>query len=100
ILRHKAMLEPDNTPFTKSHQSFPVRRLWYFLVKQEVLQETFIRYIFTKKRKQSESLENHVDRVNPNCIAGASNPYKVEADLGYPGGKAKIIHKESDIIMA
>ncbi|KAM4592853.1 dmX-like protein 2 isoform 5-T5 [Odontesthes bonariensis] len=79
ILRHKAMLEPDNTPFkTKNSQSFPVRRLWHFLVKQEVLQETFIRYIFTKKRKQSE----------------------VEADLGYPGGKAKIIHKESDIIMA
>ncbi|CAK6975488.1 dmX-like protein 2 isoform X1 [Scomber scombrus] len=79
ILRHKAMLEPDNTPFkTKNHQSFPARRLWHYLVKQEVLQETLIRYIFTKKRKQSE----------------------VEADLGYPGGKAKIIHKESDIIMA
>ncbi|XP_069030192.1 dmX-like protein 2 isoform X2 [Embiotoca jacksoni] len=79
ILRHKAMLEADNTPFkTKNTLSFPVRRLWHFLVKQEVLQETLIRYIFTKKRKQSE----------------------VEADLGYPGGKAKIIHKESDIIMA
>uniref|UniRef100_M3ZJ41 Dmx-like 2 n=1 Tax=Xiphophorus maculatus TaxID=8083 RepID=M3ZJ41_XIPMA len=78
ILRHKAMLEPDNTPFKLVHQSFPVRRLWHFLVKQEVLQEALIRYIFTKKRKQSE----------------------VEADLGYPGGKAKIIHKESDIIMA
>lgn len=25
---------------------------------------------------------------------------QVEADLGYPGGKAKIIHKESDMIMA
>uniref|UniRef100_A0A3P8UW05 Dmx-like 2 n=1 Tax=Cynoglossus semilaevis TaxID=244447 RepID=A0A3P8UW05_CYNSE len=79
ILRHKAMLEPDNTPFkTKNHQSFPARRLWHFLVKQDVLQDTLVRYIFTKKRKQSE----------------------VEADLGYPGGKAKIIHKESDIIMA
>ncbi|XP_056227189.1 dmX-like protein 2 isoform X3 [Seriola aureovittata] len=101
ILRHKAMLEPDNTPFkTKNHQSFPARRLWHFLVKQEVLQETLIRYIFTKKRKQSESVENHMDRISPNCIAGASSPYKVEADLGYPGGKAKIIHKESDIIMA
>ncbi|XP_026865664.2 dmX-like protein 2 isoform X1 [Electrophorus electricus] len=78
-LRQKAMLEPDNTPFrAKHHLSFPTRRLWHFLVKQEVLQETLIRYIFTKKRKQSE----------------------VEADLGYPGGKAKIIHKESDIIMA
>ncbi|XP_067352041.1 dmX-like protein 2 isoform X5 [Channa argus] len=101
ILRHKAMLEPDNTPFkTKNHQSFPARRLWHFLVKQEVLQETLIRYIFTKKRKQSESIENHMDHISPNCIAGASSPYKVEADLGYPGGKAKIIHKESDIIMA
>uniref|UniRef100_A0A665UUG2 Dmx-like 2 n=1 Tax=Echeneis naucrates TaxID=173247 RepID=A0A665UUG2_ECHNA len=101
ILRHKAMLEPDNTPFkTKNHQSFPVRRLWHFLVKQEVLQETLIRYIFTKKRKQSESVENHMDRLSPNCIAGASSPNKVEADLGYPGSKAKIIHKESDIIMA
>ncbi|XP_008287676.1 dmX-like protein 2 isoform X3 [Stegastes partitus] len=101
ILRHKAMLEPDNTPFkTKNHQSFPARRLWHFLVKQEILQETLIRYIFTKKRKQSESVENHMDRISPHCIAGASSPYKVEADLGYPGGKAKIIHKESDIIMA
>lgn len=25
---------------------------------------------------------------------------QVEADLGYPGGKARIIHKESDIITA
>ncbi|KAF7662202.1 hypothetical protein LDENG_00243090 [Lucifuga dentata] len=98
ILRHKAMLEPDNTPFkTRNHQSFPARRLWHFLVKQEVLQETLIRYIFTKKRKQSEFVDGH---VSPNCIAGARSPYKVEADLGYPGGKAKIIHKESDIIMA
>ncbi|XP_037104413.1 dmX-like protein 2 isoform X1 [Syngnathus acus] len=101
ILRHKAMLEPDNTPFkTKNHQSFPARRLWHFLVKQEVLQETLIRYIFTKKRKQCESVDNHTDHVRPNCVAGGSGPNKVEADLGYPGGKAKIIHKESDIIMA
>uniref|UniRef100_A0A4W6CEI0 Dmx-like 2 n=1 Tax=Lates calcarifer TaxID=8187 RepID=A0A4W6CEI0_LATCA len=84
ILRHKAMLEPDNTPFKCNHQSFPARRLWHFLVKQEVLQETLIRYIFTKKRKQSE------------CVTKKTE----QADLGYPGGKAKIIHKESDIIMA
>uniref|UniRef100_A0A3B3ZQL5 RAVE complex protein Rav1 C-terminal domain-containing protein n=1 Tax=Periophthalmus magnuspinnatus TaxID=409849 RepID=A0A3B3ZQL5_9GOBI len=91
ILRHKAMLEPDNTPFkTKNHQSFPARRLWHFLVKQDVLQETLIRYIFTKKRKQSEVCH----------LLIALSGVQVEADLGYPGGKAKIIHKESDIIMA
>lgn len=79
ILRHKAMLEPDNTPFkSKDFSALPVKRLWHFLVKQELLQELFIRYIFTKKRNQRE----------------------VEADLGYPGGKAKIIHRETDMIMA
>uniref|UniRef100_A0A8U8ANP3 RAVE complex protein Rav1 C-terminal domain-containing protein n=2 Tax=Geospiza parvula TaxID=87175 RepID=A0A8U8ANP3_GEOPR len=79
LLRNKAMIEPENTPFkSKDYSALPTKRLWHFLVKQELLQETFIRYIFTKKRKPSE----------------------VEADLGYPGGKAKIIHKESDMIMA
>ncbi|KAG5839418.1 hypothetical protein ANANG_G00204760 [Anguilla anguilla] len=101
ILRHKAMLEPENTPFkAKNHQSFPERRLWHFLVKQEVLQETMIRYIFTRKRKQSESSDDLVDQLKQNCIAGNGKSQKVEAELGYPGGKAKVIHKEADIIMA
>uniref|UniRef100_A0A8C2EX78 Dmx-like 2 n=1 Tax=Cyprinus carpio TaxID=7962 RepID=A0A8C2EX78_CYPCA len=92
ILRHKAMLEPDNTPFKSKHRlSFPARRLWHFLVKQEVLQETLIRYIFTKKRKQSEVT---IVYLRMRVVL------QVEADMGYPGGKAKIIHKESDIIMA
>ncbi|XP_031517974.1 dmX-like protein 2 isoform X1 [Papio anubis] len=100
ILRNKAMLEPENTPFkSRDSSAFPVKRLWHFLVKQEVLQETFIRYIFTKKRKQSESIEEHVEQVNQNCVAEDCH-IKVEADLGYPGGKAKVIHKESDMIMA
>ncbi|XP_053127959.1 dmX-like protein 2 isoform X3 [Hemicordylus capensis] len=77
--RIKAMVDPENTPFkSKDYSALPSKRLWHFLVKQELLQDTFIRYTFTKKRKQSE----------------------VEAELGYPGGRAKIIHKESDMIMA
>uniref|UniRef100_A0A8C4M4X3 Dmx like 2 n=1 Tax=Equus asinus asinus TaxID=83772 RepID=A0A8C4M4X3_EQUAS len=100
ILRNKAMLEPENTPFkSRDSSALPVKRLWHFLVKQEVLQETFIRYIFTKKRKQSESVEERVEQVKQNCVAEDCH-IKVEADLGYPGGKAKIIHKESDMIMA
>ncbi|XP_004377026.1 dmX-like protein 1 isoform X1 [Trichechus manatus latirostris] len=79
ILRHKALLEPTNTPFkSKHHLALSVKRLWQYLVKQEEIQETFIRNIFTKKRCLNE----------------------IEADLGYPGGKARIIHKESDIITA
>ncbi|TNN59137.1 DmX-like protein 1 [Liparis tanakae] len=70
LLRHKAL--------TSHHSALPVKRLWQFLVKQEEVQETFIRNIFTKKR----------------------DPNETEADLGFPGGKARIIHKESDIITA
>ncbi|XP_075753347.1 dmX-like protein 2 isoform X2 [Pelodiscus sinensis] len=100
ILRNKAMLEPENTPFrSRDYSALPAKRLWHFLVKQELLQETFIRYIFTKKRKQSESVEDRVEQVKQNCVA-EDHKNKVEADLGYPGGKAKIIHKESDMIMA
>ncbi|XP_075714124.1 dmX-like protein 2 isoform X3 [Rhinoderma darwinii] len=100
ILRHKAMLDPENTPFkSKDYTGFPVKRLWHYLVKQELLQESFIKYIFTKKRKQSESVEDSAERFRVDSLADLQKN-KVEADLGYPGGKAKIIHKESDIIMA
>uniref|UniRef100_A0A8C3C1C2 Dmx like 1 n=1 Tax=Cairina moschata TaxID=8855 RepID=A0A8C3C1C2_CAIMO len=79
LLRHKTLLEPTNTPFrSNSHIALSVKRLWQYLVKQEEVQETFIRNIFTKKRCLNE----------------------VETDMGYPGGKARIIHKESDIITA
>uniref|UniRef100_A0A671L0G7 DmX-like protein 1 n=1 Tax=Sinocyclocheilus anshuiensis TaxID=1608454 RepID=A0A671L0G7_9TELE len=79
LLRHKALFEPSNTPFRSRRRSaLPVRRLWQYLVKQEEVQEMFIRNIFTKKR----------------------DPNEIEADLGFPGGKARIIHKESDIITA
>ncbi|XP_074022426.1 dmX-like protein 1 isoform X4 [Numenius arquata] len=79
LLRHKTLLEPTNTPFrSNSHVALSVKRLWQYLVKQEEVQETFIRNIFTKKRCLNE----------------------IETDLGCPGGKARIIHKESDIITA
>ncbi|KAM9744364.1 dmX-like protein 1 isoform 4-T5 [Menidia menidia] len=78
LLRHKALFEPSNTPFSIHHSALPVKRLWQYLVKQEEVQETFIRNIFTKK----------------------PGPNQTESDLGSPGGKARIIHKESDIITA
>ncbi|KAM9329747.1 LOW QUALITY PROTEIN: dmX-like protein 1 [Gastrophryne carolinensis] len=79
ILRHKALLEPTNTPFKSRHSSaLPVKRLWQYLVKQEGIQETFIRNIFTKKRALNET----------------------ETDLGSSGGRSRIVHKESDIITA
>ncbi|XP_029426227.1 dmX-like protein 1 isoform X4 [Nannospalax galili] len=100
ILRHKALLEPTNTPFkSKHHVALSVKRLWQYLVKQEEIQETFIRNIFTKKRCLNESLEDNSETIK-NSMMEEPNINKIEADLGYPGGKARIIHKESDIITA
>uniref|UniRef100_A0A803VAD5 Dmx like 1 n=1 Tax=Ficedula albicollis TaxID=59894 RepID=A0A803VAD5_FICAL len=100
LLRHKTLLEPANTPFrSSSHVALSVKRLWQYLVKQEEVQETFIRNIFTKKRCINESLEEHNETMK-NSVVEEPVISKVETDLGYPGGKARIIHKESDIITA
>ncbi|XP_075597124.1 dmX-like protein 1 isoform X4 [Balearica regulorum gibbericeps] len=100
LLRHKTLLEPTNTPFrSNSHVALSVKRLWQFLVKQEEVQETFIKHIFIKKRCVNESLEEHNETMK-NSVVEEPIVNKVETDLGYPGGKARIIHKESDIITA
>uniref|UniRef100_UPI00398E6F2A dmX-like protein 1 n=1 Tax=Pristiophorus japonicus TaxID=55135 RepID=UPI00398E6F2A len=100
ILIHKALLEPTNTPFkSKHHTALPVKRLWQYLVKQEEVQETFIRNIFTKKRCQNESIDTSNETVR-NSMTDEPSINKVEADSGYPGGRARIVHKESDIITA
>uniref|UniRef100_A0A663FBW9 Dmx like 1 n=1 Tax=Aquila chrysaetos chrysaetos TaxID=223781 RepID=A0A663FBW9_AQUCH len=100
LLRHKTLLEPTNTPFrSNSHVALSVKRLWQYLVKQEEVQETFIRNIFTKKRCINESLEEHSETMK-NSVVEEPIVNKVETDCGYQEGKARIIHKESDIITA
>uniref|UniRef100_A0A8D0D7S0 Dmx like 1 n=1 Tax=Sander lucioperca TaxID=283035 RepID=A0A8D0D7S0_SANLU len=98
LLRHKALFEPSNTPFSH-HSALPEKRLWQFLVKREEVQETFIRNIFTKKRDTNESGEDQTDNMKCSGMEETGN-YQTETDLGSPGGKARIIHKESDIITA
>uniref|UniRef100_A0A665TI97 Dmx like 1 n=1 Tax=Echeneis naucrates TaxID=173247 RepID=A0A665TI97_ECHNA len=100
LLRHKALFEPSNTPFRTSHHSaLPVKRLWQFLVKQEEIQETFIRNIFTKKRDPNELVEDQTDSMKCSGM-DETGKNQTESELGCPGGKARIIHKESDIITA
>ncbi|XP_052634798.1 dmX-like protein 1 isoform X9 [Harpia harpyja] len=69
LLRHKTLLEPTNTPFrSNSHVALSVKRLWQYLVKQEEVQETFIRNIFTKKRCINESLEEHSETMKNSVV--------------------------------
>uniref|UniRef100_A0A8C7ZU86 Dmx like 1 n=1 Tax=Oryzias sinensis TaxID=183150 RepID=A0A8C7ZU86_9TELE len=98
LLRHKALFEPCNTPFSHS-SALPVKRLWQYLVKQEELQETFIRNIFTKKHGTNQvSEKTHKPIKSRNNAERCFRRKTVTGVLG--GGKARIIHKESDIITA
>nr|XP_020449620.1 dmX-like protein 1 isoform X2 [Monopterus albus] len=100
LLRHKALFEQSNTPFRTSHHSaLPVKRLWQFLVKQEEVQETFIRNIFTKKPDLNELVDDQTDIMKCSGM-DETGSNQTESDLACPGGKARIIHKESDIITA
>ncbi|KAG7237538.1 hypothetical protein INR49_032155 [Caranx melampygus] len=109
LLRHKALFEPSNTPFRTSHHSaLPVKRLWQFLVKQEEIQETFIRNIFTKKRDLNESVEDQTDNMkcsgmdetgnnqaNRNCLVMASTHDIQELDV-VGGDDFLVVHARDD----
>ncbi|TRY64794.1 hypothetical protein DNTS_004401 [Danionella cerebrum] len=86
LLRHKALLEPSNTPFRCSRSSArPVKHLWQFLVKQEQLQETFIRHIFAKNPEHKEPdvvrLDGTSSQANRNCLVIASTHDIQELDV-------------------
>jgi hypothetical protein len=49
LLKYRAILDADNTPFdTHDRSALPVRRLWAYLIRREHLMQTFIRYIFRR----------------------------------------------------
>lgn len=51
FFKYKALLELNNTPF-RNHNGItkPMKRLWNYLVRQELVQPIFIRYIFGQKK--------------------------------------------------
>ncbi|XP_078588683.1 dmX-like protein 1 isoform X1 [Branchiostoma floridae x Branchiostoma japonicum] len=128
LLRYKAMLEPTNTPFRSNHRSaLPAKRLWHHLVHQEVLQDAFIRYCFTKKAHMQEvgtvvrgnrafddddyhgkadsgGVSEDVDSGTQSQTPSTDNADPVELmdqltrDEIRAGGRIRIIHKENEII--
>ncbi|XP_060804377.1 dmX-like protein 2 isoform X1 [Amyelois transitella] len=95
INKYKCLLEKHNTPFNSClYSAAPARRLWNYLVRQESVQELFIRAVFSRKR--TASLSNAVSGdpgdSRPGCI-----PKHKDDDMHSP---VRIIHKEQDSIAA
>lgn len=86
----------------------PARRLWSFLVRQEAVQEIFIRCVFGKKRSLSTLLDvgHHVNDGSPALRGGAnsSEEHKGATTVDSSGNPlpepVRIIHKEQDSISA
>ncbi|XP_069954424.1 dmX-like protein 2 isoform X5 [Cherax quadricarinatus] len=58
ILKYRGLLETHNTPFERNKKGVkPVERLWNYLVRQEEVQEVFVRYIFGRKRPTPEPVQ-------------------------------------------
>lgn len=59
IHKYRSLLEKQNTPFSPIQSSAaPARRLWHYLVRQELVQDIFIRSIFGKKRPNTNFGDN------------------------------------------
>lgn len=110
IHKYRSLLEKSNTPFSPIHASAaPARRLWNFLVRQELVQDIFIRAVFGKRR----SLVSIVEAAAPT----ASSTSSVAGGTDTPGGggpagaeevtrnihipePVRIIHKDQESISA
>lgn len=58
IHKYRSLLEKHNTPFSPVLGSAaPAKRLWNYLVRQELVQDIFIRAVFGKRRSLSSIIE-------------------------------------------
>lgn len=77
IHKYRSLLEKHNTPFSPIQASAaPARRLWHYLVRQEPVQDIFIRAVFGKKRTTSAAGENA--SVAPSVVDGTSSSCKLK----------------------
>ncbi|XP_046448229.1 dmX-like protein 2 isoform X2 [Daphnia pulex] len=106
ILKYRSLVDPNNTPFsTKEANARPIRRLWSFLVRQEKVQDIFIRLVFGKRHAPHASGTNNADSISLySDIADEMSNDTITAVSG--GGTerlqdpVRIIHKDQDIISA
>ncbi|CAH1106016.1 unnamed protein product [Psylliodes chrysocephalus] len=82
IQKYRQLLEPHNTPFSNKSSAAAARNLWIYLVRQELVQDIFIRAVFGKRRSSAT-----MDELLPHPEPAVLEP-------------VRIIHKEQDSIAA
>ncbi|CAG9116832.1 unnamed protein product [Plutella xylostella] len=90
----RCLLEKHNTPFSSvQFSAAPARRLWGYLVRQEQVQDVFIRAVFSRRRSPSQCNAAAPDGARGGCLPTRRG----DEDYCSP---QRIIHKEHDSIAA
>ncbi|XP_046141549.1 dmX-like protein 2 isoform X3 [Osmia bicornis bicornis] len=100
IHKYRSLLEKGNTPFnTRLASAAPANRLWCYLVRQESVQDIFIRAVFGKRRCLSSILENNQNTID-NLNRGTTEDKGSDSGTTSLPEPVRIIHKEQDSISA
>lgn len=100
IHKYRSLLEKGNTPFnTRLASAAPTNRLWCYLVRQELVQDIFIRAVFGKRRSLSTILESNQSVVDSVHRATGEDKGSDSGTTSLPE-PVRIIHKEQDSISA
>ncbi|XP_072743219.1 dmX-like protein 2 isoform X7 [Anoplolepis gracilipes] len=100
IHKYRSLLEKGNTPFnTRLASAAPTNRLWCYLVRQELVQDIFIRAVFGKRRSLSTILENSQSVVD-SVHRGTGEDKGSDSGTTSLPEPVRIIHKEQDSISA
>lgn len=88
IHKYRSLLERHNTPFLSGSTAGPARRLWNYLVRQEHVQDIFIRAVFGKKRQLPSDLNSNT----------SSDPHTTEDLSLFENGDTATLHSNPDPI--
>ncbi|KAG7196962.1 hypothetical protein KM043_000228 [Ampulex compressa] len=100
IHKYRSLLERGNTPFnTRMASAAPANRLWCYLVRQETVQDIFIRAVFGKRRSLSSILDNNQSGMD-NLNRGTGDDKGSDSGTTSLPEPVRIIHKEQDSISA
>lgn len=94
IHKYRTLLEKQNTPFIQNSCAAPCRRLWNYLVRQEVAQEIFIKAIFIKRKK---TCKDNISSPVSNDAYSIDEPRNKSVNIPEP---VRIIHKDQESILA
>lgn len=86
IQKYRSLLEKQNTPFSPTiSAAAPSKRLWNYLVRQELVQDIFIRAVFGKRRSLSSIIEAALPTAASAHSLAVSNTTMPNGTLGRDG---------------